>query len=235
VPDALEVRPRVLLVEDGEEFVAMLVPLLSAEGYDVVAEATGEGGVERARELDPTIVLLDVLLPDIGGFEVCRRIRAFSDAYIVMLTSKSEEVDKVVGLTVGADDYVTKPFSPRELLARLEALLRRPRIGGDAAPDAPKVVQAGEVAIDLAAREVRARGDVVPLTRIEFDLLATLASRLRMVFSRQQLRERVWGPDWYGDDHAVDVHIANLRKKLAACGQRDLIRTVRGVGYRIDG
>jgi len=164
------------------------------------------------------------------GIEACRQIRAFSDAYILMLTAKAEEVDKIVGLSTGADDYVTKPFSPGELVARVRALLRRPRGSSD---ERFAVRRFGDLEIDPLAREVRRDGEPVELTRLEFELLDTLSEQPRVAFTRAQLLERVWGP-WFGDEHVVDVHVANLRRKLgdeARAGR--YVRTVRGVGYRM--
>ncbi|MHB8470886.1 MAG: winged helix-turn-helix domain-containing protein, partial [Gaiellaceae bacterium] len=178
----------------------------------------------------PTVIVLDLMLPGLDGIEACRRIRQFSDAYIVMLTARADESDKLVGLSTGADDYVTKPFSPLELVARVRAMLRRPRAGATTA--APR--RFGELEIDSTAREVRVAGEPVELTKLEFDLLDVLSAEPRVAFSRGHLLERVWGPDWFGDDHVVDVHLANLRRKLGddASAQR-YVRTVRGVGYRI--
>ena len=221
----------VLIVEDAPEFRDLLVPLLEQEGFNVETAGDGERGVELARTLAPTIIVLDIGLPKLDGVEACRRIRTFSDAYIVMLTAKADEVDKLIGLSVGADDYMTKPFSPRELLARIRAMLRRPR-GGASSGEGVRVF--GELRIDPLAREVF-RGDrKIDLTRIEFDLLDVLSSNPRMAFSRPVLLERVWGPDWYGDDHVVDVHVSNLRKKIGDDpSSPGYVRTVRGVGYRM--
>jgi len=220
----------VLIVEDAPEFRDLLVPLLQQEGFKVETAADGESAVELARSLAPTVIVLDIGLPKLDGVEACRRIRTFSDAYIVMLTAKADEVDKLIGLSVGADDYMTKPFSPRELLARIRAMLRRPR--GGTSGEGARVV--GELRIDPLAREVF-RGDrKIDLTRIEFDLLDVLSSNPRMAFSRSVLLERVWGPDWYGDDHVVDVHVSNLRRKIGDDPSSPrYVRTVRGVGYRM--
>jgi DNA-binding response OmpR family regulator len=169
------------------------------------------------------------MLPGIDGIEACRRIRTFSDAYIVMLTARVEEIDRIVGLSTGADDYVTKPFSAAELVARVRAMLRRPRTGGS---EGARVRRFGPLTLDLAAREVRLDGQLVELTRLEFELLGALSERPRLVLSRRQLLERVWGPSWFGDEHVVDVHVANLRQKLADDPRAPrFIRTVRGVGY----
>ncbi len=223
----------ILVVEDAPEFRQILEAALGREGYHVTFATTGEEALEIAEREDPTVVVLDVVLPGIDGVEVCRRFRTFSDAYVVMVTSRDEEVDRLVGLAVGADDYVTKPFSPRELVARIQAMLRRPRAAAAApADDRGDRRTFGDLTVDLLAREVRV-GDVdVSLTKIEFDLLATLTGRPEMVFSREMLLEQVWGPTWVGDGHVVDVHIANLRRKIDL-DDRAHIKTVRGVGYRL--
>jgi DNA-binding response OmpR family regulator len=175
-------------------------------------------------------MVLDVTLPGLDGIEVCRRIREFSDCYVVMVTARDEEFDRVLGLTMGADDYVTKPFSPRELTARIRAMRRRPRVS--AAPDLRRFE---ELEVDPVAREVRLQGSVVELTKIEFDILDLLSGSPRRTFERGQLMNEVWGSEWVGDDHVIDVHLANLRRKLgeSASAQRH-IHTVRGVGYRFE-
>jgi DNA-binding response OmpR family regulator len=222
--------PVALLVEDSKEYAVIGTKLLEREGFQVVVARDGETGVGLARARKPEVILLDVSLPGLDGFEACRRIREFSDAYVIMVTGRTDEVDRVVGLTVGADDYVTKPFSARELAARIAAMRRRPR----AAPD-PETWDFGSLRIDVAARETILDGQVLDLTRLEFDLLAKLASEPRRAFSRDQLLNAVWGGDWYGDDHVVDVHIGNLRKKLGESGtQPRFVHTVRGVGFRFE-
>ena len=222
---------RVLVVEDSPEFRSLLVPLLKQEGFRVEEATDGESGVEIARSLEPTVVVLDLNLPKMDGVEVCRQIRTFSDAYVIMLTAKADEVDKLIGLSVGADDYMTKPFSPRELVARIRAMLRRPRVGTG---DDNSAREFGELRIDPLSREVLRSGDKIDLTRIEFDLLDVLSSNPRMAFTRAKLLERVWGPDWFGDDHVVDVHVSNLRKKIGDDPNAPrYVRTVRGVGYRM--
>ena len=225
--------PRVLVVDDAPEFLELLVPLLEHEGFATETATDGAGAVAAAERVRPDVIVLDLGLPDLDGVEVCRRIRAFSDAYVLMLTSRTTEVDRVVGLEVGADDYMTKPFSPRELVARVRAMLRRPRqVVPSSAADGARVL--GPLEVDPLGRTVRVAGEEVHLTRIEFDLLDTLTSKPAMVFSRAMLREQVWGSDWFGDDHVVDVHIANLRKKIDPGDGPSLVRTVRGVGYRME-
>jgi DNA-binding response OmpR family regulator len=221
---------KVLVVEDAPEFLAMLVPLLEGEGYAVRTAADGATAVEMARSFAPDVIVLDLTLPEKDGLEVCREVRSFSDAYVIMVTARTDELDRVVGLEVGADDYVTKPFSPRELVARVRAMLRRPRTSSQPAG----IRTFGPLTIDPMGREVRVNDELVKLTKIEFDLLATISSRPEMVFSRDLLREQVWGPDWFGDDHVVDVHIANLRRKVDKAGCPAFLRTVRGVGYRME-
>lgn len=221
---------RALVVDDEPPLVALVRSYLEREGFEVFEANDGEGAVERARELDPDVIVLDLMLPGIDGIEACRRIRAFSDAYVVMLTARAEEVDKIVGLATGADDYVTKPFSPSELVARVRAMLRRPRDHGAA----EGVRWFGDLELDPLAREVRVSGEPVGLTKLEFDLLDVLSESPRIAFSRSQLLERVWGPSWFGDEHVVDVHVANLRKKLGDGGASPrYVLTVRGVGYRM--
>ncbi len=220
----------VVVIEDAPEIRILLEDLLANEGFRVIATDNGEDGVDLVVQEDADLVVLDLVLPGIDGFEACRRIREQSDAYVVMLTSKDAEIDKVVGLTVGADDYVTKPFSPPELVARLRAMLRRPR--ADEGSDSLR--QHGDLAIDPDAREVRVADQPVELTRIEFDLLEALTDNPRQVKTREQLLNRIWGPGWVGEDHLVDVHMSKLRRKLGddARTQRYVV-TVRGVGYRM--
>ena len=224
-------RLRALVVDDEAPLVELVRGYLEREGFEVTAAGDGISAVELARELDPDVIVLDLMLPELDGIETCRRIRAFSDAYIVMLTSRAEELDKIVGLSTGADDYMTKPFSPGELVARIRAMFRRPR-GHPEEPD--DVRRFGDLVIDPLAREVRVGGEPVALTRLEFDLLDALSGQPRVAFSRRQLLERVWAPNWFGDEHVVDVHVANLRRKLGDDGAAPrYVLTVRGVGYRM--
>jgi len=226
------VRIRALVVDDEAPLLQVIGGYLTQEGFDVVTAADGAAAVAAARDHRPDVIVLDLMLPGLDGLEACRRIRAFSEAYIIMLTAKNDEVDKLIGLTVGADDYLTKPFSPRELVARVRAMLRRPR--SRAEDGAAAVRKFGALEVDPGAREVHVEGRLVTLTRTEFDLLAALSAEPRVAFSRRQLLERVWGGDWYGDEHVIDVHIGNLRRKLDDnADQPRYIRTVRGVGYRM--
>lgn len=223
-------RPLALVVDDEAPLAALVRSYLEREGFEVETAGDGETGIRIARERRPDVVVLDLMLPGIDGIEACRQIRTFSDAYILMLTAKAEEVDKIIGLSTGADDYVTKPFSPGELVARVRALMRRPR--SDAAPELA-VRRFGALEVDPLAREVRMDGEPVELTRLELALLDALSEQPRVAFTREQLLERVWG-QWFGDEHVVDVHVANLRRKLgddARAGR--YVRTVRGVGYRM--
>lgn len=229
--------PRVLVVEDDRAIARLVVDYLTAEGFAVEHAGDGESGIQLAREHRPDVLVLDLMLPGVDGVEVCRQVRTFSDAYILMLTARTDEVDRLVGLSVGADDYLGKPFSPRELAARLRAMLRRPRGSDLAGPggdgeDARR--RFGDLVIDIESREVTRGGELVDLTRTEFDVLATLSARPHAVFSRRRLLEGVWGEEWFGDYHVIDVHVANLRRKLGddAATSR-YVRTVRGVGYRM--
>ena len=221
----------VVVVDDERPLVDLVARYLRREGYEVHAAYDGEEGLEVIGRVTPEVVVLDLMLPGIDGLEVARRVREDSDPYIVMLTARTDEVDRIVGLRVGADDYVTKPFSPNELVARIQAMLRRPR---HAAPNSGSVRRFGELTIDAAAREVHVAGESVELTRLEFDLLDALSAQPRVVISKEQLLDRVWGSSEYRDDHVVAVHVANLRRKLGdTTDEPRFVRTVRGVGYRM--
>ena len=225
-------RVRVLVVEDERALAQVIAGYLRREQFEVLLAHDGPAAVEAARAHAPDLIVLDVMLPGFDGLEVCRRVRTFSDAYVVMLTARDEETDKVVGLSVGADDYVVKPFSPRELVARVQAMLRRPRTRSGDGPGEASVLTVADLVVDPESRQVTAAGRDVDLTRTEFDLLAALAARPRTAFSREQLVEAVWGPGWFGDPHVVDVHIGHLRRKLGDDPDTPrYIRTVRGVGY----
>jgi DNA-binding response OmpR family regulator len=222
-----------MVVEDETQLAGLIGSYLERDGFEVTVVHHGLEAVEVAHAVDPDVVVLDLGLPGLDGVEVCRQLRTFSDAYVVMLTARTEEIDTLIGLSVGADDYLTKPFSPRVLMARIQAMLRRPRPSGAAAAleDARSF---GAMVIDPLGRDVWLDGEPVALTRTEFDLLAALSGRPRMAFSRRQLIDAVWGPNWVGDEHLVDVHIGHLRRKLDDdATQGRFIRTVRGVGYRM--
>jgi DNA-binding response OmpR family regulator len=219
----------VLVVEDAPEFAQMVTAILRKGGHRVRTATTIADAVEALAATAPDLIVLDLTLPDGDGLDLCRTIRERSNAYILVLSGRDDEIDKLLGFKLGADDYVTKPFSPRELAARVEALLRRPRVAETTS--AERMV--GHVTVRPEAREVEIAGQLVDLTRIEFDLLDTLSASPKVVFTRAQLLERVWGPDWYADDHVVDVHVANLRKKIDRPGAKSVVRTVRGVGYGI--
>ncbi len=224
-------QPKVLVVEDTAEYRLLIVKSLSDSGLELITAEDGQAGLALARDSSPDVVVLDLGLPQLDGLEVCRSIRTFSDAYILMLTARSDEVDKIVGLGVGADDYMTKPFSSRELAARVHGLLRRRR---SAPPPAETVRRVGDLVIDPLGREVHVRGQRVELTRIEFDLLETLTANPRAVLTRAQLLSAVWNDGWYGDERLVDVHISKLRRKIRECGdEQEYVRTVRGVGFRM--
>ena len=224
--------PSILVVDDEPPIVELLAGYLEREGWLVDSTADGPGALEAVRRLDPDVVILDVMLPGLDGVEVCRRLRTFSDAYVLMLTARGEEIDRIVGLTTGADDYLVKPFSPREVVARIRALLRRPRRG--AVAGAPAGAAPHGLEVDEARRAVRVDGSAVELTALEFNLLATLAREPGIVVARAALLDALWGPGYAGDDHLVDVHVANLRRKLGddPAGPR-FVETVRGVGYRL--
>jgi DNA-binding response OmpR family regulator len=224
-------RLRAVVVEDEAPLARVIGDYLARDGFAVEIAGDGETAVELTQRIRPDVVVLDLMLPGIDGIETCRRIRTFCDAYVVMLTARTDEVDKLVALSVGADDYVTKPFSPRELIARIRAMLRRPR-AGRGLEEPPR--RFGDLTVDPAARQARIGSRDVELTPKEFDLLDALSARHRVAFSRRQLLEQVWGGDWYGDDHVVDVHVANLRRKLGDDPKAPrYVLTVRGVGYRM--
>ncbi len=230
-----DAKTRVLVIEDTPETQMLLEATLTQEGFQVEIAGSGEDGLERVGDYAPDLILLDLMLPGIDGLETCRRLRAISDAYVVMLTSKGDEFDRVIGLSLGADDYMTKPFSPRELIARVRAMLRRPRAIGNASPSQSRdIVEVGRLSVDRAAREVMRGNAVVELTRIEFDLLEALVTAGRRVLTREQLIRQVWGSAWVGDDHLLDVHVSKLRRKLGDDARApDYVVTVRGVGYRL--
>ena len=220
-------------MDDEVALAGVVRAFLDRAGYHVSLAASGHDAVQSAREGDPDVVILDLGLPGLDGIEVCRQIRTFSDCYILMLTARTDEVDKLIGLSVGADDYITKPFSPRELVARVQAVLRRPRASRPGASTAAVRVF-GDLRIDPEARTVSVAGEPVELTRTEFDLLDALSSRPNLAWSRRQLIEQVWDTAWVGDEHIVDVHVAHVRQKLGDNpADPRFVHTVRGVGYRM--
>ena len=224
--------PRILLVDDEQSVQKLLTYPLRKEGYEVVGALDGREALDRLQDASFDLVVLDVMLPHVDGFDVCRQIRATSTVPIIMLTAKTEEIDKVLGLELGADDYITKPFSVREFRSRVKAVLRRAALmRGDGEHEEP--IERGDVRIDFDKRHVRVRGDSVRLTYVEFEILAALARAPGRVFSRTMLLERVWGDSAYRDPRTVDVHIRHLREKLEQEPKHpELIFTVRGVGYR---
>jgi DNA-binding response OmpR family regulator len=221
-----------LLVDDEHSVQKLLTYPLRKEGYDVVSALDGREALNRLREDDFDLVVLDVMLPKVDGFDVCRQIRARSTVPIIMLTAKAEEIDKVLGLELGADDYITKPFSVREFRSRVKAVLRRAELSrGEETLEEP--IEEGDLRVDFEKRHVDVRDEPVRLTYVEFEILAALARSPGRVFSRTMLLERVWGDSAYRDPRTVDVHIRHLREKLERDPRHpELIFTVRGVGYR---
>ncbi|RRR66473.1 MAG: DNA-binding response regulator [Candidatus Viridilinea halotolerans] len=226
----------ILVVDDEQPIVDLVASYLSAEGFVVHRAFDGVAALSLARAVRPDLVILDVMLPGIDGVEVCRRLHQETSVFVLMLTARTDEVDKLIGLSVGADDYLTKPFSPRELVARVKAILRRSRTQMEKMVERPPL-QFGTLRIDPERREVKRRGALIELTPREFDLLYALASYPGRVFTREELLQRVWGSDFAGIDRVVDVHVGTLRRKLEEGGQTDapLVQTVRGVGYKFVG
>ncbi|WP_273652380.1 response regulator transcription factor [Cellulomonas fimi] len=234
---------RILLVEDEESYREPLTYQLEREGYDVVTAATGPEALERFEEHGADLVLLDLMLPGLPGTEVCRRLRLTSDVPVIMLTAKDDEIDKVVGLELGADDYVTKPYSSRELLARMRAVLRRREAavtaGAAAAPAGPAVEEellvSGPVELDVDRHTVKVRGEVVPFPLKEFELLEMLLRNAGRVLTRGQLIDRIWGSDYVGDTKTLDVHVKRVRAKIEEDpANPTLLLTVRGLGYKLE-
>ncbi len=231
---------KILIIEDEEGIIHLLNLYLKDAGYDVVAARDGADGLALHAREHPDLVILDIMLPAIDGFEVCRRMRAWSNTPILMLTARSGEDDRINGLELGADDYLIKPFSPRELVSRVRAILRRTT--GQEAPDqrTPPATEGREIlrfpglTVDLLARRVEVKGSEVALTPTEFDLLALLAKSPDRVFTREMLMNKVWGYDYLGDGHTIDVHISALRKKIEVDPGLRYIKTVWRVGYRFE-
>jgi len=221
-------KAKILAIDDEPSILNLVSAYLQAEGFDYHTAEDGVSGLKAFRAFKPDLVILDIMLPGMDGIEVLNRIRRESDAYVIMLTAKSEEVDKVVGLSVGADDYLTKPFSPRELMARVKAALRR--MQQTTQQTDRKVLAFQNVRIDISARRVWVKDLEIDLTTLEFDLLVILAEHHDMVLSREKLLEKAWGYDYFGDMRVVDVHIGHLRQKIGG----NFIETVRGAGYRFE-
>ena len=224
---------KILIVDDERNIVDILKFNLKKEGMETLEAYDGETGLNMALEENPDLVLLDVMLPKMDGFEVCRRIRQVSSVPILMLTAKEEEVDKVLGLELGADDYITKPFSPRELMARVKANLRR-QAADNAGIKNSKVIKCGDLTIDVERYEVRKGDEIIELTLREFELVKFLATHAGQIFSREALLEKVWGYEYYGDVRTVDVTVRRVREKLEndVCGGNyEYLLTKRGVGY----
>jgi DNA-binding response OmpR family regulator len=227
---------KVLVVEDDSNLLDTLKYNLQKEGFDVVTAVDGAEALDIARKEKPAIIILDVMLPKISGFEVCRILRKEMEAPILMLTAKADETDKIVGLEIGADDYMTKPFSLRELLARVRAMIRRTRMVEAPAETTEVFLKIGDIKIDIARHQVEKGTKILELTPKEFDLLTFLIKNKGFVFSRDQLLEKVWGYDFAGDTRTVDVHVRWLREKIENDpNEPKLLITVRGVGYKLEG
>jgi len=220
---------KILVIDDEESILNLVSAYLRQEGYAYQTATDGPAGLKAARAFQPDLIVLDIMLPGMDGIELLAQLRRESQVYVIMLTAKSDETDKVIGLSVGADDYLTKPFSPRELMARIKAALRRIRMDPGGLQNSMLVFE--HLRIDPASRQVWVAGEQVELTTIEFDLLHTLSEHRGLVLSREQLLEKVWGYDYYGETRVVDVHLGHVRQKL---GEHHGIVTVRGIGYRFE-
>ncbi|GAB4579686.1 MAG: response regulator transcription factor [Anaerolineales bacterium] len=222
-------KPKILLIEDETSIVNLVTAYLRQENFEVLTASDGASGLKAARTFRPDLIVLDIMLPKMDGLDVLTHLRRESNVYVILLTAKTEETDKIVGLSLGADDYVTKPFSPRELVARIKAALRRIQTG--VAQPGETIILFPRLRIDSGSHQVWFDDQLVDLTHTEFQLLHTLAEHPRMVLSREQLLEKVWGANFYGEERVVDVHVGNIRRKLGG----GFIATVRGVGYRFEG
>jgi len=227
---ALSPMSKILIVDDEPAIVELAQLYLQKNDFETVTASDGIEALVQVKQARPDLVILDLMLPGLDGWEVCKRLRAEGDIPIIMLTARSDDVDKIVGLELGADDYVTKPFNPRELVARVKAILRRKRGRVSAARDGD-LIRLGDLSIDAARRVVTLRDESVALRGKEFDLLLTLARHLEIVLSREQLLDQVWGYDYVGGTRTVDVHVSSLRQKLAE--SRVKIETVWGIGYKL--
>ncbi len=225
-------QPKALVVDDSPDILNLVSNALQRDGFVVVEASSGADAIAIARREQPDLIVLDVMMPGIDGIETCRLLREFTNAYIVMLTARADEVDKLVGLSIGADDYIVKPFSPRELVARARAMLRRPRTTES---ESSLRIFSG-MKMDTGTREVWVDNEAVFLTRTEYEILDSLAMDPRTVVTRSALVQRIWGQDWFGDDHVLDVHMSSLRRKIGdVSGTPRFVTTVRGVGYRFVG
>jgi two-component system, OmpR family, alkaline phosphatase synthesis response regulator PhoP len=220
--------PKILVVDDEPGILNLVTAYLRQEGYEYFTATDGPSGLKAARAFKPDLIVLDIMLPGMDGLEVLTHLRRESNVYVILLTAKTEEMDKIIGLSVGADDYLTKPFSPRELVARIKAALRRMR--QERLPTEGNVISFRRVRLDTAARQAWVNDAPVELTTTEFDLLRVLAEHRGMVLNREQLLEKIWGGDYFGEIRVVDVHLGHVRQKLGV----DVIATVRGVGYRCE-
>ena len=233
---------KILLIEDEEGIIHLLNLYLKDAGYDVIVAKDGADGLALHARTRPDLVILDIMLPALDGFEVCRRIRAWSKTPIMMLTARGDEDDRILGLDMGADDYLVKPFSPRELVSRVRAILRRVEnqeaegvtSGGSQSTTARTILRFPSLTIDLLARRVEVDNVEVTLTPTEFDLLALMAQSPDRVYTREMLMNKIWGYDYYGDGHIIDVHISALRKKIEANSEYRYIKTVWSVGYKFE-
>lgn len=221
---------KILVIDDEPSIINLVTAYLKPEGYEVYTASDGNAGLKSARAFKPDLIILDLMLPGMDGIELLSILRRESDVYVIMLTARTDETDKIVGLSVGADDYVTKPFSPRELVARVKAALRRIKTGTGSGVER-SVLSFKHVIIDINAHTVSVDDVPVELTSIEFDLLCALAENRGRVLSREQLLEKIWGAEYFGEMRVVDVHLGHVRQKL---GNESLIATVRGVGYRFE-
>jgi len=222
---------RVVIVDDDEHIRELATLYLRKEGFEVTCAADGVSAIKKIQQVNPHLVVLDLMLPAMSGYDVCKQVRLTSNVPIIMLTARDEDVDKIVGLELGADDYLTKPFNPRELVARIKAILRRADGSANGQAGAAAVIHVGEVTIDKPRRETKVSGRELQLRTKEFDLLAALAENAGIVLTREQLLDRVWGYNFYGETRTVDVHVQHVRAKLAGSGLS--IVTVRGVGYKL--
>ena len=221
---------KILIIDDEPSIIKLVSAYLKPEGYEVLTASDGVSGLKVARAFNPDLIILDLMLPGMDGIELLSTLRRESNTYVIMLTAKTEETDKIIGLSIGADDYVTKPFSPRELVARVKAALRRLKSTGGP-QNQPEILSFEHVRIDSGARTVTVDDEPVELTALEFDLLKVLAENRGRVLSRELLLEKVWGSNYFGEMRVVDVHLGHVRQKL---GNTNLISTVRGVGYRFE-